>query len=284
MPRGVPANGVRMTKKRIAAMNLIKTVTVEVESDADIDKRLRTRFEVMDSLTNAALNGDARSVIISGPAGLGKSFNVERELKKWDPKGENHTFVKGFIRPTGLYKMLYEHREPGKVIVFDDADSVFFDDVSLNLLKCVCDTTDIREVSWLSETKMETESGDPMPRYFQFEGTIIFITNLDMDDMITRGHKLAPHLAALISRSHYIDLSMKTHRDYMIRIFQVIRDGMLKDHGLTSNEETEVVAYIKDKQDVLRELSLRMAVKIANLVKTGEDWRKLCDVTCCKNT
>lgn len=283
MPRGVPANGIRKTKKVIAAMQSA-VPQLQFETDSEIDARLRERFEILDILTQAALFGDARSVIVSGPAGLGKSFNVDKVLASWDPEQINHTIVKGFVRPTGLYKMLYEHREPGKVLVFDDADSVFFDDVALNLLKGVCDTTDIRHVSWLAETNMETDDGEKLPRHFIFEGTIVFITNLDFDDMIDRGHKLAPHMSALVSRSHYIDLSMKTKRDYLVRIRQVVADGMLRDQGLSAVQEAEVMAYIEEKQNVLRELSLRMAVKIGNLVKTGQAWKKLANVTCCKNT
>lgn len=283
MPRGVPANGVRMTKRVREAMLTSNAIPqLQFETDDEIDARLRERFEILDILTQAALFGDARSVIISGPAGLGKSFNVDKVLASWDPEQINHTIVKGFVRPTGLYKMLYEHREPGKVLVFDDADSVFFDDVALNLLKGVCDTTDIRNVSWLAETNMETDDGEKIPRHFTFEGTIIFITNLDFDDMIERGHKLAPHMSALVSRSHYIDLSMKTKRDYLVRIRQVVADGMLREQGLNASQEADVMAYIEEKQNVLRELSLRMAVKIGNLVRTGQNWKKLANVTCCK--
>jgi hypothetical protein len=282
MPRGVPANGIRMTKKVREAMLVNNVPQLQFESDEEIDARLRERFEILDVLTEAALFGDARSVIVSGPAGLGKSFNVDKQLTNWDPDQVNHTIVKGFIRPTGLYKLLYDYRERGQVIVFDDADSVFFDDVSLNLLKSVCDTTDIRRVSWLAETRMETDEGEKLPRSFIFEGTIVFITNLDFDDMIERGHKLAPHMSALVSRSHYIDLAMKTKRDYLVRIRQVVADGMLRDQGLNVTQEAEVMSYIEEKQNVLRELSLRMAVKIGNLVRTGQNWRKLANVTCCK--
>lgn len=285
MPRGVPANGVRMTKKVREAMLTSNAIPqLQLESDAEIDARLRERFEILDVLTEAALFGDARSVIVSGPAGLGKSFNVDKQLSTWDPDQVNHTIVKGFIRPTGLYKLLYDYREQGQVIVFDDADSVFFDDVSLNLLKSVCDTTDIRRVSWLAETRMETDDGEKLPRSFIFEGTIVFITNLDFDDMIERGHKLAPHMSALVSRSHYIDLAMKTKRDYLVRIRQVVADGMLREQGLTAEQEAEVMSFIEEKQNVLRELSLRMAVKIGNLVKTGNsNWKRVASATCVKN-
>lgn len=283
MPRGVPANGVRMTKKVRETMLTSNVMPqLQFETDAEIDARLRDRFDILDTLTQAALFGDARSVIVSGPAGLGKSYTVDKVLASWDPENINHIIVKGFVRATGLYKMLHDHREKGKVIVFDDADSVFFDDVSLNLLKSVCDTTEERQVFWLAETRMQDEEGMILPRSFTFEGTIIFITNLDFDEMIDRGHKLAPHMAALVSRSHYIDLTMKTKRDYLVRIRQVVSDGMLREQGLNAEQETEVMEYINQKQNVLRELSLRMAVKIGNLIKTGRDWKRLANVTCCR--
>ena len=283
MPRGVPANGVRMTKKVREAMLTSNAIPqLQLETDAEIDARLRERFEILDVLTEAALFGDARSVIVSGPAGLGKSFNVDKQLSAWDPEQVNHTIVKGFIRPTGLYKLLYDFREQGQVIVFDDADSVFFDDVSLNLLKSVCDTTDVRKVSWLAETRMETDDGEKLPRSFIFEGTIVFITNLDFDDMIERGHKLAPHMSALVSRSHYIDLAMKTKRDYMIRIKQVIGQGLLSNIGLTDKQTADVVAFIDDNKNNLRELSLRIALKIGKLRMMGDRWSQIAKVTCCK--
>ena len=288
MPRGVPKNGVRMTKKRVNEManpaGVVHVVQNRVEETEEaIDLRLRERFDILEMLTQSAIYGDVRSLITSGPAGLGKSFTVDKELSTWDPNKNNHSIVKGFLRPTGLYKLLYKHRQPGQVLVFDDADEVFYDETCLNLLKAVCDTTEMRSVSWLAETNMEDdETGEKIPRWFTFEGTIIFITNLDFDGMIEKGNKLAPHMQALVSRSHYIDLTMKTRKDYFVCIKQVVKAGMLKDHGLTQDQEDEVMEYIKEKQETLRELSLRMAVKIANLVKIGNNWRKIANVTCNK--
>jgi hypothetical protein len=234
-------------------------------------------------MTKAAVAGEARAVIVSGPAGLGKSYTVEQELAAWDPNEINHTIIKGFVRATGLYKTLYNYREAGQVIVFDDSDSIFYDDVALNLLKAVCDTTEKRRVSWLTEGVMiDEESGERLPRGFEFNGTIVFITNLDFDALIDRGHKLAPHLQALMSRAHYIDLAMKTRRDYVVRIKQVLEKGLLKKSGLTPAQEKDVVDFIEANTDRLRELSLRMALKVGAIRKIGETWQKVARVTCCR--
>ena len=80
-------------------------------------------------------------------------------LAKWDPTEENHIIIKGYVRALGLYKSLYNYRHAGKVLVFDDADTIFNDETALNILKAVCDTTERRTVSWLSEYKIVDEDG-----------------------------------------------------------------------------------------------------------------------------
>lgn len=292
MPRGVPKAGFRNTSAAVARGNGIAmlnkvtpTVVVQNETDAEIEARLAERFSILEVLTNAAVKGEARALVVSGPAGLGKSYTVEKALESWDPEQINHTIVKGYVKTTGLYKLLYQYRAAGQVLVFDDADTIFYDDNSLNLLKAVCDTTERRVVSYLAETNMvDEESAERIPRSFAFEGTIVFITNLDFDSLIDKGHKLAPHLQALVSRSHYIDLAMKTRRDYMVRIKQVLKMGLLKAQGLNIEQENDVVAFLDKNADKLRELSLRMAIKIGALRKMGNpNWASMAKVTCCKN-
>lgn len=280
MPKGVyerkPRNSKNNAAERLADMQVISK-----ETDEQIDARIAERFEILDILTEACMVGNSRSLIVSGPPGLGKSFTVEKTLAEFDPNGVNHIIIKGYVRATGLIKMLYRFREAGQTIVFDDADTIFFDDTSLNLLKAVCDTTENRRVSWLSEGKLvDEETGEAIPTTFDFEGTVIFISNLDFDAMIEKGHRIAPHLSALISRSHYIDTGLKTRRDYLIRIRQVIRNGMLSN--LSDNEREDVLRFIEENSDRLRELSLRMAIKIGNLRKSNSKWEKLARVTCCK--
>jgi len=224
-------------------------------------------------------------MIVSGPAGLGKSFTVERALESWDPNGTSHRIVKGYIRATSLYKLLYQHRARGQVLVFDDADDVFLDETALNLLKAALDSNDRRIISYMTEGSLiDDETAERLPKSFQFEGTVIFVTNYDFDGMIARGSKLAPHLQALVSRAHYIDLAMKTKRDYMVRIKQVIRQGLLTNVGLSSTAQAEILDFLESNQDRLRELSLRMALKVGAIRRRSEsNWRKVARVTCCRN-
>lgn len=287
MPRGVPKSGFRMTRKRQAinfAPQFVKPV--RIETVAEIESKLADRFEALEIMAEATGKGINRSLIVSGPAGLGKSFTVEAKLAELEQKGHSVTYIKGYVRPLALYKLLYETRHPNSVLVFDDSDSVFYDDVSMNLLKGACDSTERRVLHWLSKSieKEEDEEGESIPEKFEFQGSIIFITNYDFDSMIESGNKLAPHFQALVSRSHYLDLAMKTKMDYIVRIRQVVRGGMLRDRGFNAAEQTMILEFIENNMERLRELSLRMVVKISGLYKMDKsNWQKLAKQTCFRN-
>ena len=280
MPRGIPKAGFRRNSKKDNVLAIYQAPERQ-ETDKEINDRLQERFEILDILSQASTCGNSRAFIVSGPPGLGKSYQVEKALFEYDRSGETYTTVKGYVRATGLVKLLYQYRHAGNIIVFDDADSIFNDDISLNLLKAVCDTTENRIVSWLSEGKLiDEETGELVPRSFVFEGSIIFITNLDFEALIDKGHKLAPHLEALRSRAHYLDLSLKTRRDYLVRIKQVISAGMLKE--LNKEARGEVIEFIENNYTRLSELSLRAAIKLATLRKTNANWRRIAEITMCR--
>lgn len=285
MPRGVPKAGFRRTKKRMAQAVAARVAVnpVKFESVEEIETKLKDRFDALEVMAEATGKGINRSLIVSGPAGLGKSFTVEQKMAELERKGKHVTYIKGYVRPLALYKLLYETRHPNAVLVFDDSDSIFHDDVSMNLLKGACDSTDRRVLHWLSRSlENETdEDGESVPEKFEFEGSIIFITNYDFDTMIESGSKLAPHFEALVSRSHYLDLAMKTKMDYVVRIKQVVRGGMLKSRGFNEIETILVMQFIENNVERLRELSLRMVVKIAGLYKMDKsNWQKLAKQTC----
>ena len=292
MPRGVPNAGFRATKNWVAANgNPVhintrpKALTKTTESDDAIDVKLRQRFEIVAGMTEAALDGSCRAMIVSGPPGLGKSYTIEKIIDENDPHRDSTKQLKGIVGLPGLYRTLHDYRRKGEVIVFDDSDNIFYDNGALNLLKSACDSSDIRRLSYLKNTNDVSERwGTPLEREILFEGSIIFITNLDFDEMIRKGSKLAPHLAALISRAHYIDLEMKTQRDYLVRIKQVVKEGMLRLRGLRPDQEAEVMSFIMTHKDRLRELSLRIVVKVADLLMSKKpNWKQIAELTCCKN-
>lgn len=257
-----------------------------VETDEEAMNRIRERFEILDDMTKAATNGDIRAMIVSGPPGVGKSFGVEQVVEKaclFDQiagKKLRAEVVKGSATPIGLYQTLYKYSDPNCVVVFDDCDSILLDDVSLNLLKGALDSGKKRKISWLAESSTLRREG--IPDQFEFKGSVIFITNLKFDNM--KSQKLRDHLDALQSRCHYLDLTLDTMRDKILRIKQIAKDGVLfQDYDFESVVQDEIVDFMDTNKNRLREMSLRMALKIADLRKSFPlNWKRMAETTCMK--
>lgn len=259
---------------------------VVAETDDEAMARIRERFEILHEMTKATVTGDIRAMIVSGPPGVGKSFGVEQEIDKatmFDKlagKRLRAEVVKGSATPIGLYQTLYKYSDSNCVVVFDDCDSILLDDVSLNLLKGALDSGKKRKISWLSESSTLRREG--IPDSFEFKGSVIFITNLKFDGM--KSQKLRDHLDALQSRCHYLDLTLNTMRDKLLRIKQIAKDGVLfADYDFDPAVQDEIIEFMDTNKDRLREVSLRMAIKIADLRKMSvTNWKRLTETTCMK--
>jgi len=260
--------------------------TLGAESDEAVIERIRQRFEILDEMTTAATTGDIRAMIVSGPPGVGKSFGVERIVEKaclFDQisgKRLRAEVIKGSTSALGLYCALYKHSDANCMLVFDDCDSILLDDTSLNLLKGALDSGKKRKISWLSDSHMLRREG--VPDSFEFKGSVIFITNLKFDKM--KSQKLRDHLDALQSRCHYLDLTLDTMRDKVLRIKQIAQDGELfSEYEFQQCEQDEIIEFLETNKNKFREMSLRMAIKIADLKKSFPlKWKAMAEVTCMK--
>jgi hypothetical protein len=248
--------------------------------------RIRKRFAILDQMTDAVANGVVRGLIVSGPPGVGKSFGVERILDEYEAmhklaggKNPRTEVVKGSMTPIGLFQTLYNNSQDGNILVFDDCDSILFDEVCLNMLKAVLDSGKKRTISWKSESNALRREG--IPDRFDFKGGCIFITNVNFENV--RSKKIQDHLEALMSRCHYIDLEMDSIEDRFLRINQIVKDGMLNEYDFGDAGEQEVVDFMIEKASRLREVSLRMVLKVADLKKMApENWKDLAESTCMK--
>ena len=277
-------NGESVTKENTVAFVAPQDKT---ETEDQIMTRIRERFDILNDMTKACVNGDIRAMIVSGPPGVGKSFGVEREIEKatlFDKlagKRLRAEVVKGSATPIGLYQTLYKYSDANCVLVFDDCDSILLDDVALNLLKGALDSGKKRTISWLSESSALRREG--IPDRFEFKGSVIFITNLKFDTM--KSQKLRDHLDALQSRCHYLDLTLDTMRDKVLRIKQIAKDGVLfSEYDFEPCVQDEIVEFMEANQNRLREMSLRMALKIADLRKSfAGNWKRMAETTCMKS-
>ena len=255
------------------------------ETDEQIKTRLRERFDILDEMTRAVKKGDVRAMIVTGPPGVGKSHGVETVLSKHDvfatvaqnEKLKKYEVVKGAMSAIGLYKKLYEYSDKKSILVFDDCDSVLLDDLSLNILKAALDSGKKRMIHWNTDSRLLRSEG--VPNSFEFRGGAIFITNIKFENV--KSKKLKDHLEALESRCHYLDLTIDTEREKVLRIKQIVEDGMLESYEFQSSDVVELLEFIDNNKQKLRELSLRMVLKLADLKKSFPDrWTRVAEVSC----
>ena len=280
-------------KKAVVETKSLEQLAVEknlTETDEEIMSRLKQRFDILEDMTRAVKAGHVRSMIVTGPPGVGKSFGVEQVLSKHDvmadiaddQKLKKYEIVKGAMSAIGLYRKLYEYSDKKNILVFDDCDSVLLDDLSLNILKAALDSSKKRMIHWNTDARSLKENG--VPNSFEFKGGAIFISNIKFDHV--KSKKLRDHLEALESRCHYLDLTIDTEREKILRIRQVVRDsGMLDSYDLDDISKQEVVEFIASNAQRMRELSLRMVLKVADIrVSMPTNWQAVVEVTCMRNS
>lgn len=280
----------RPTKKESQAKAL--TVTAEHDpwigyTDAEVLKAVHDRFDVMDSLTHGSTKGDVRSLIISGAPGIAKTYTVEKILNETKEKNPNFIFnvIKGNISPVNLYMYLHDNSAYGNVTVLDDADSIFFEGSGdgIAILKAALDSTPVRTIHWHSETSAFKKDGEVVyNKSFDYNGTMIFITNTDFQGIIDEGRsRLVPHLEALMSRSMYLDLAVHNRRAIAIWVNYLIQQKniLVYHYGVSKTQQKQAVDWLLDNRDTVRTLSIRDAMKIGQMMAAeGSDWERTAEI------
>ena len=137
-------------------------------NQAEVAKKVREKFQTMRELTTMVGRKFSNSLLICGPGGMGKSYTTVNTLVDL---GIDFQMLRGYASPAAFYNFLHEHSD--RLLVVDDCDNIFKDQVGLNMLKAVLETTEVRRVSW--QTTSTVVSVDS----FDFTGQIIFLTNLN---------------------------------------------------------------------------------------------------------
>jgi hypothetical protein len=235
-----------------------KDEELPVETKEERSIRIRNRYETLERMANRVAAGHLPSLIVSGPPGLGKSYTVEQVLAK---SGKSHDIMSGTISAVGLYIALYEQRKGG-IVVLDDCDDVFRDETCLNILKAVLDSSETRTVSYRKKAHWMVE--EDIPSKFEFNGSVVFCTNIDFEVAIAKGSSISPHFEALIDRSLYLSLTMRSQDDFLTRLYHVgIEDKQLESRGLTEEQATEVMDYVVKNANRFYGLSIRLLMQIA---------------------
>ena len=251
----------RPSKQDILAREAAKP---KVRSDSQILTDLKERFDILSLLTKGAVAKNIRAMVVTGAPGVGKTYTVENILEH---SNVPHEIVRGSLSALHLYMLAYNFRKPGNVIVLDDADSIFNDEDALNILKALCDTSSTRKVSYMKEAPQLREND--IPQSFEFNGAMIFISNLDFQTFVDEGkNKYAQHFEALMSRSLYLDLRLHNRNELGVWVEHISSSGRIFDREDVPNHlRAPILSFLKVHRDSLRELSIRTLMKLCGLAK-----------------
>ena len=277
-------------KKLIAVKGIseVNTITQDVKkAETALDEQKfadpDTVFTDLNDLIRMVASNIQPSLLITGMAGIGKTFEVTKVLKSaLGPEGKHWVHIKGKLSPVGMYRTFFINRD--KLIVFDDSDSVFSNQDTNNMLKAALDSYDKRTLSWISpqtidisklstediedlyddiEQKLEDDPGQMGIRYpnkFDFTGQVIFISNLSSGKIDS----------AVKSRSLTIDITL--NRESVVKRIQSIIEKIGGD--LPLNEKQEVLDYLDEKYQ--NELNIRSFVLGCRCKQSGStNWKRL---------
>ena len=286
--KGVPTKGFRMTKKRKLALSqglpinyydnnslgLVNKTQELVQPESKFT--INQRFQFVGDMVKMLADGDQASVIVTGPGGLGKTYNVIKSLKDSGMTDvsllaefeigtrinlkKSFRIIKGYSSPKGLYRLLYENKDG--VLVFDDCDSILKDAVSVSILKAALDSYDKRIISWNADIR-----DDDLPRCFEFTGRVVFISNI-------------PSIAmdqAVISRSMAVDLSMTAKQKVERMRYLIAQSDFMPDY--THVEKQDAIQFLDEICEKAKELTLRSLIQVTKIRRSNPrgNWKALAE-------
>ena len=218
----------------------------------------KVMFNNLERLTKMVGRGIQPSLVITGGAGLGKTYLVKKTLTDMGlEEAKQFVHFKGRATAAGLFVTLYENSD--KIIVLDDCDSVFKDMDAVNMLKAALDSYDTRKLSYISTKPLKDAYGDPVPRHFEFTGKIIFISNISQSKLDD----------AIKSRSFVSDISMNTKQMFQ-RIDDLKNDIEKKIPNEVKDKALEIMKGLEKKYDGV-EINLRSFIKACRICAMGFD-------------
>jgi Cdc6-like AAA superfamily ATPase len=249
------------------------------------------RFDFTRQLAKMVIEKKARSLIVGGEGGIGKTYTIKEafdELGKVDvatllpsiedlnpievddsePEIEEKVFaemnafkgdyvvVKGHASAKALYRLLWENRN--RTILFDDCDKVLQDQTAVMLLKPALDSYEDRWVSWRVEGFAKDSD---LPATFKFNGSIIFITNMPM----------AKIDEAVKTRCYKVDVSMTFPQ--RIERMEAVLDRVMPEISL--DKKTDALNLLKENLHRVKDVNFRSLMNLITIRDTVADWKPL---------
>jgi len=214
----------------------------------------------LEHLTKLVIAGASNALFIAGRGGVGKTHTVEEVFSKLGLKdGDGYFKNAGSASAIGIYKLLFKYKD--KIVLFDDSDGALADQDSRNIFKAATDTKKVRKLAWNKESRNmadpdeidpDNETDTRIPKYFEFTGKILFISNLQID-------KLDPDGAL---RTRALMIAINPTDEEVFNLMDKICIKMPLEDGLSLDE-----AGRREVVDVLRKSAKGDAVNLRKLVR-----------------
>lgn len=249
--------GEASTEFHVSVPNLNLNITKATKEPTKVFD-INQRFHFLENMVRMVINKTSISMIITGEGGLGKTWTVMRQIEnKRLSENNDYVQIKGYSTARGLYRCLFENN--GKIIIFDDIDSILDEKVALNILKSALDSYDTRMIHWMSQSFDES-----IPSYFEFTGRIIFISNKDQSEIDQ----------ALLSRSMSIDLTMSVFDkiERMKKILPNIKTTVSMDI------KQECLDLVNEHKEQCHDLNMRTLLKVIDMridPENQKDWKDM---------
>lgn len=250
--------------ERLADIKRIKTKQelFQIEKYKKFKQNVTEKFDQIKAYTRLAARFYKPVCVVTGDSGIGKSHTVRETL---DIDEEKFTFISGIIKGAfSLYEVLYENKD--KLILFDDADDFLKDTGCINMLKAALDSYTGKIISYRGpEIYRPINKKKKLPTSFNYDGTVIFISNL---------YKFQVH-RALVNRSLFLEFDLEPEE-----IFERMKDKLQNFYPKVSMKEKKTVLdFLYNNQEIFEKPSFRMLEDGILLMEAdksveGENWQK----------
>ena len=225
-----------------------------------------------------------KGLLISGDAGTGKTHWVKKAFIDTNSTEDVYYAKASSISAAALYVILYQYRHKGKVVVLDDCDIIYKapaeKNAILDMLKGVTEITKgDRPISWVRASSNQLIRDNNVPNNFNFEGSIIWITNDTIEDI---AKKAKNHWNAISSRFNQIKVYLNTQEKLLYTLYLIEECGMLgqncegKEGGYPLSVQSDTIEYIRENYKFLTEITPRLATKIADIrFNYPSNWKTL---------
>ena len=196
-------------------------------------------YEELEKFAVAFADGKLNLLILCGSAGLSKSQTIKRVTEG------RVCWIEGNATAFGMYTELCNAQN--KLVVIDDVDSLYGDRAAVRLLKSLCQTDEVKRVSWHTSAARPDKG---VPREFTTTSRVCIIANdwknldANAEAVSDRGHLV-----------HFVPTNESIHQEV----------GKWFD-------EPHIYDWFGQHLHLIPHLSMRSYVRAKELAASGIDW------------